>query len=97
MRLDDLGAALPGWRWYRLQIKLSEDHPDLSLMIEGGVGVYELYINGARVPGPKVQSSFGVNRPVERTFPLDMPGSRVISPCAPMLRWTTRRGVCRCL
>ncbi|MGC1462058.1 MAG: PP2C family protein-serine/threonine phosphatase [Terracidiphilus sp.] len=77
VRLDGLGAARPGWRWYRLHIKLSENHPDLTLLIEGGVGVYELYINGARVPGPRLRSSFGVNRPIERTFPLDMPESRI--------------------
>jgi phosphoserine phosphatase RsbU/P len=77
VRLDNLGSSQPGWRWYRLHIKLSENHPDLTLLIEGGVGVYELYINGVRVPGPRLQSSFGVNRPIERTFPLDMPGSGV--------------------
>ncbi len=77
VRLDGLGAARPGWRWYRLHIKLSENHPDLTLLIEGGVGVYQLYINGARVPGPHLDSSFGVNRPIERTFPLGMPESRV--------------------
>jgi hypothetical protein len=77
VRLGDLGAARPGWRWYRLHIRLSENHPGLTLLIQGGVGVYELYINGAPVPGPHLQSSFAINRPIERTFPLDMPGSGV--------------------
>ena len=77
VRLDDLGAAQPGWRWYRLRIKLHENHPDLALMIEGGEGVYELYINGNRVPGPQLRSSFGINRPIERTVPMDVPGTKL--------------------
>ena len=68
VRLDDLGAAQPGWRWYRLHIKLHENHPDLALLIEGGEGIYELYINGAQVPGPTLVQ-LRVNRPVERVVP----------------------------
>jgi sigma-B regulation protein RsbU (phosphoserine phosphatase) len=67
-RLDDLGAAQPGWRWFRRHIKLSDNPPELSLLIQGGVGTYSLYINGTPVPGPEIRSSFEVNRPVERVF-----------------------------
>jgi hypothetical protein len=97
VRLDDLGPSQPGWQWYRLHIQLSENHPDLALLIEGGVGVYELYINGVQVPGLRLQSLFAMNRPVERTLPLDVPGTRPTLPFAPILRWPTPRGDCRFL
>jgi hypothetical protein len=75
--LGNLGRARPGWLWYRLHLTLHEDHPDLALLIEGGVGVYELYINGVQIRGPQLQSSFAVNRPIERTLPLAVPGTNV--------------------
>jgi len=68
VRLDDLGSAQPGWRWFRRHVKLHDDHPELSLLIQGGVGTYALFINGSSVPGPEVLSSFRVNRPVEQVF-----------------------------
>jgi phosphoserine phosphatase RsbU/P len=75
VELDDLGASHPGWRWYRLHVKLHENHPDLALLLQGGVGVYALYINGNPVPGTQLRSAFGVNRPIERTWPIDVPGT----------------------
>jgi len=68
VRLDDLGSAEPGWRWFRRHLKLHDNHPELSLIIQGGIGTYSLYINGSLVPGPEILSSFLVNRPVERVF-----------------------------
>ena len=67
-RLDDLGSAQPGWRWFRRHLRLHENHPELSLLIQGGIGTYSLYINGMAVPGPEILSSFEVNRPIERVF-----------------------------
>jgi phosphoserine phosphatase RsbU/P len=67
-RLDDLGSAQPGWRWFRRHIKLHENHPELSLLIQGGIGTYSLYINGTPVPGPEILSSLRVNRPAERVY-----------------------------
>jgi phosphoserine phosphatase RsbU/P len=67
-RLDGLGSAQRGWRWFRRHIKLHENHPELSLLIQGGVGTYALYINGAPIPGSELLSSFRVNRPVERVY-----------------------------
>ena len=78
VRLDDLGPSQPGWRWFRIHLKLHENHPELALLIQGGEGTYELYINGARVPGPQLRSSFGVNRPVERMFTIDDPATDVV-------------------
>ena len=75
--LDDLGPARPGWRWYRLHIKLHEGHPDLSLLLYGGDGAYEVFVNGAKVQGPEIRSSLGISRPTERVMPLDVPGTDV--------------------
>src|SRR5271165_1354110 len=75
VRLDDLGPSKPGWRWYRLHITLHENHPALALLIDGGEGTYALYLNGVEQPGPQLRSSFGVNRPIERTVPVNIPGT----------------------
>ena len=69
-RLDDLGPAQPGWRWFRRHIKLHENHPELSFLIQGGIGTYALYLNGTPVPGPEILPSFRVNRPAERVLTL---------------------------
>src|SRR5215469_2151700 len=68
VQLDDLGAAPEGWRWFRRHLELNPNHPQLVLVIQGGVGTYALFINGQAVPGAKIRSSFGVNRPTERLF-----------------------------
>lgn len=60
----------PGWRWYRLRVRLADGHPHLYLLVAGGEGTYELYINGQPVVGPQLRSSFGVKRPTEMMFPL---------------------------
>jgi hypothetical protein len=78
VELDNLGAARRGWRWYRLHVRLHEDHPDLALLIQGGVGTYTLYANGTQVPGPRIRSSFAVKRPAERVFMPDIPGTDLV-------------------
>jgi len=84
VRLDDLaalkggwtvGPSKSGWRWYRLHLKLHENHPDLSLLIDGGEGAYAVYVNGVQVPGPRLRSNLNVKRPTERAVPLDVPGT----------------------
>jgi hypothetical protein len=84
VRIDDLGGtkagwtvgpSQAGWRWFRLHLKLHENHPDLALLIDGGEGAYALYVNGIEVPGPHLGSSFSVKRPTERAVPLDVPGT----------------------
>ncbi len=69
--LDDLGAAQPGWRWYRLHVKLKPGHDHLHLLFAGGEGTYELYIDGVRQDGPGLRSLFGVKRPTEQVYSLD--------------------------
>jgi hypothetical protein len=84
VRIDDIqtskagwapGTSNAGWRWFRLRLKLHENHPDLSLLIDCGEGAYELYVNGAKVQGPAIRSSLRVSRPTERVVPLDVPGT----------------------
>ncbi|MGA2535243.1 MAG: PP2C family protein-serine/threonine phosphatase, partial [Terracidiphilus sp.] len=78
VRLDALGSSLPGWRWFRLHLKLHENHPDLALLIDGGEGTYALYVNGQVASGPRLRSSWLVSRPTERAFALDAPGADVL-------------------
>ena len=68
--LDDLGAARQGWHWYRRRVYLGGDQGDVRLLIAGGNGTYELFVNGIRVTGPSLGSAFIVGRPVEAVFPL---------------------------
>ena len=66
VELDDTGAAQPEWRWFRIHVKLGAGHPYVHLLIVGGDGTYELYVNGKRIDGPKLLPSFEVSRPTER-------------------------------
>src|SRR5271166_5834064 len=68
--LADLGPARQGWHWYRRRVNFGPDQRDLRLLVAGGDGTYELFINGIRVPGPILSSSLLVRRPVEAVFPV---------------------------
>ena len=59
-----------GWHWYRRRVNFGPDQRDLRLLVAGGDGTYELFINGIRVPGPILRSSLLVRRPVEAVFPV---------------------------
>ena len=69
--LDDMGAATVGWRWYRKRVELGADHAHVHLLIEGGEGAYELYVNGVLQDGARLHSDFDVKRPTEQVFPLN--------------------------
>ena len=69
--IEDMGAAQPGWRWFRLHVHPGPDHPNPDLLLDGGDGTYELYVNGEHVPGTQIRSQFGVSRPTERVFELN--------------------------
>ncbi len=71
--LEDIGPAQPGWRWFRKHVTVGPDHADARLLISGGDGTYELFVNGARIEGPRLKSGFGASRPTERVFPLSDP------------------------
>jgi hypothetical protein len=78
VELDDTGAAQPGRRWYRVHVKLAPDHPRVHLLIAGGEGTYELYINGALQEGPGLRRLIGVKRPTEQVYSLDDVGTDVV-------------------
>jgi len=80
VELDDLGAAKKGWRWYRLRVELPPDHGHLHLLLAGGSGTYEIYINGQKQEGPEIRSAFAVKRPTEQVIPLsDVGGTMEIA------------------
>lgn len=68
--LDDLGRAENGWKWYRLHVTLPASHNHVHLLIAGGNGTYELYINGRQVQGARIGSVLNVGRPTEQVFTL---------------------------
>ena len=68
VKLDDLGGAEPGWRWYRLRLKLEPGHDHVHILIAGGPGTYELYLNGEKADGAELKSMWGVTRPTEQIF-----------------------------
>src|SRR5271156_5187658 len=68
--LDDLGPARQGWHWYRRRVNFGPDQRELRLLIAGGDGTYELFVNGIGVSGPTLRSSLLVGRPVEAVFPV---------------------------
>ncbi len=76
--LDGAGAARPGWKWYRLTVELGAAHPPERLLIEGGDGTYELYVDGHKVGGPKLLPFFQVKRPIERVVAVGETGPQVV-------------------
>jgi hypothetical protein len=68
--LEDLGPARQGSHWYRRRVNFGPDQHELRLLIAGGDGTYELFVNGIRVLGPTLRSSLRVSRPVEAVFPV---------------------------
>ena len=69
--IEDMGPAQPGWRWFRKHVDVGPDHAGLRLLISGGDGTYELFVNGTRISGPQIRSDFDVSRPSERVFDLN--------------------------
>ena len=68
--LDGMGAAEDGWTWYRIHVKLPPEHENVNLLIAGGTGTYELFLNGRRVEGARIRSFWNVGRPTEQVFRL---------------------------
>ncbi|MGB7265630.1 MAG: SpoIIE family protein phosphatase [Terracidiphilus sp.] len=68
--LDDMGPAQNGWQWFRKHVSLGPGRADAALLLEGGEGTYEVYVNGARIPGASLHSAFNVYRPTEQIFAL---------------------------
>ncbi len=71
LTLDEAGAASAGWSWYRIHLKLPAGHDQTHLLVAGGEGTYELYINGRKYDGAEIKSSWRVSRPTEQVFVLE--------------------------
>jgi len=72
--LENQGPAIEGSRWYRCRVSFGSDQRDLRLLIVGGDGTYELFVNGTRVSGPTLLPSLLVRRTVETVFPIHSSG-----------------------
>ena len=59
-----------GWRWYRLRVDFPAQHPTLALLVTGGRGTCEVYVNGERLPGPEMHLPLAVTYPRSRVVPL---------------------------
>ncbi len=70
VEIDDTGESTPGKRWFRLHVKLAPQHPHLHLLLAGGEGTYELYINGQLQHRSGLRHIFAVSRPTEQVFSL---------------------------
>lgn len=70
VELDDMGASQPGWHWFRLHVKLASGARHVQLLLAGGAGTYELYLNGQKANGPKLLPFWEVTRPTEQVIPL---------------------------
>ena len=78
VELDDLGASEPGTRWYRVHVRLAADHPHVHLLIAGGEGTYDLYVNGELQDGPGLRRLSGVKRPTEQVYSLEDVGTDLV-------------------
>jgi hypothetical protein len=67
VHLDEPGT---GWRWYRFSVRLPEAHAPLALLVIGGYGTYEVYVNGQRTPGADLRPALLVTYPKQRVIPL---------------------------
>jgi phosphoserine phosphatase RsbU/P len=72
--LGSQDANSAGWRWYRLTVDLPADPAPLSLLITGGDGTYEVYVNGRRLPGAALRSSLLITLPKARIVPVNAMG-----------------------
>jgi sigma-B regulation protein RsbU (phosphoserine phosphatase) len=73
----DAGDSETGWRWYRLRVELPAEHPPLSLLVIGGEGTYEAYVDGKQLTGPKLKSALRVTYPRERAIALPESGAEI--------------------
>jgi hypothetical protein len=70
IELDDLGGVRTEWRWFRLRLVLPEGHPHVHLLLVGGDGTYELFVNGRAVEDTRLLTFVGLKRPTEMVVPL---------------------------
>lgn len=59
-----------GWSWYRLTLDLPASHPPLALLLNVPKGTCEIYIDGERYPGMKIESWLAVTNSQPAVVPL---------------------------
>lgn len=59
-----------GWRWYRLRVQLPANSAPLALLVTAGHGTCEAYLNGQRLPGPRLRSSVLATWPQSQVIPI---------------------------
>jgi sigma-B regulation protein RsbU (phosphoserine phosphatase) len=69
--LEDMGPATLGWSWYRRRVVVGPDYSEVRLLLDGGDGLFELYVNGVKIEGADIRSQFNVRRPIEHVFTLE--------------------------
>ena len=57
-----------GWRWYRIRAELPSSPPTLAILVSGGAGTYEVFLNGEKVPGTELQPAWRVTAPRAASF-----------------------------
>jgi len=77
--LGNQDADSAGWRWYRLSVDLPAQPAPLALLITGGDGTYEVYVNGRRLPEPALRSSLLITLPKARIVPVSATGRTEIA------------------
>jgi len=70
VNLDEIGAAQTESRWFRLRVKLPHGRMHEHLLVVGGEGVYEVFVDGKAVEDAQLEPWYGVKRPVEEVIPL---------------------------
>jgi len=76
--MEDMGPAKLGWSWYRKHVIVGPDYPNVRLLLEGGDGLFELYVNGVKISGADIRSQFNVRRPIEHVFTLENDGGNFL-------------------
>jgi len=73
---EALGAG-PGYRWYRLHLRVPEQHPALGLLLIAPANAFEVFINGQRVGDFRMRSQISMGYPAPWAIALpDRPRDR---------------------
>jgi hypothetical protein len=52
-----------GWRWYRLSANIPASETPLALLVTGGAGTYEVYVNGQLMPSTRLRPDWFITYP----------------------------------
>jgi hypothetical protein len=60
-----------GYRWYRLRLPIPPAGTPLALLITGGDGTYDLFVNGNKLPNINIKPAYLITGPSTRLVGLD--------------------------